>query len=115
MRLDSAEAAAAPLGARAPGDGVAVEWAHDGALRTAQVRLLRPPWIDQRRAMSMGADLSRRATGFGEVIQHDGIVPAQNVGGPVTDSHGRVVGLNIARADRMPADSPRTASVRSTH
>ena len=59
------------------------------------------PFRDMRDAMSQGAVLSRRATGFGEVIAHDGIVPAQYMGGPVVDSGGHVVGVNIARADRM--------------
>lgn len=101
VRLADAESAAVPLGTRAPGDEVRVEWAHGGELRSAQVRLLRPPGMEMRRMLSTGAELSRRATGFGEVIQHDGVVPAQGVGTPVLDSRGRVVGLNIARADRM--------------
>jgi serine protease Do len=99
--LSSAESAAVPLGMRAPGDEVQVEWIHGGERRTAEIRLLRPAGMEMRRALSQGAEPSRRATGFGEVIQHDGIVPAQGVGGPVIDSSGRVVGLNIARADRM--------------
>lgn len=101
VRLADAESAAVPLGTRAPGDEVRVEWAHGGERRVAQVRLLRPPGMEMRRMLSTGAELSRRATGFGEVIQHDGVVPAQGVGTPVLDSEGRVVGLNIARADRM--------------
>lgn len=101
VRLADAESAAVPLGTRAPGDEVRVEWAHGGERRVAQVRLLRPPGMEMRRMLSTGAELSRRATGFGEVIQHDGVVPAQGVGTPVLDSQGRVVGLNIARADRM--------------
>ena len=99
--LTSAESAAVPLGMRAPGDEVLVEWVHAGERRSAEVRLLRPAGMELRRALSQGAEPSRRATGFGEVIQHDGIVPSQGVGGPVVDSSGRVVGLNIARADRM--------------
>lgn len=95
------EDAGRTLGGRAPGDEVTVRWVRGGKPGSATVRLLRPPWFEQRRALSRGADLSRRATGFGEVIQHDGVVPAQNVGAPVVDSAGRVVGLNIARADRM--------------
>lgn len=106
MRIDgvpllSAESAALPLGARAPGDEVIVDWMHEGEVRSSKIRLLRPPWYEQRRALSVGTDLSRRATGFGEVIAHDSVVPAQQVGGPVLDSKGRVVGLNISRADRM--------------
>jgi S1-C subfamily serine protease len=101
LRLESAESAAAPLGTRAPGEEVRVEWSHAGERKESQVKLLRPPGMEMRRALSTGAELSRRATGFGEVIQHDGVVPAMAMGSPVLDSSGRVVGLNIARADRM--------------
>lgn len=101
VRLDSAEAASVPLGTRAPGEEVRVEWSHAGARKESNVKLIRPPGMEMRRALSQGAELSRRATGFGEVIQHDGVVPAMAVGGPVLDSSGRVVGLNISRADRM--------------
>jgi S1-C subfamily serine protease len=43
---------------------------------------------------------SRRSSGFGEVLQHDGPVAANRIGGPVVDLDGRVVGMNIARVDR---------------
>jgi S1-C subfamily serine protease len=98
--IDSAEAAAAPLRTHAPGDLVDVQVARDGGIVDMKIRLLRLPFMDPRH-LNQGADVSRRCTGFGEVIQHDAVVPAQNVGSPVIDSRGRVVGLNIARADRM--------------
>ena len=95
------ESAASPIRSHAPGEQVSVEFMHSGERRTVSMRILRPPFGEQRVALAGGAILSRRATGFGEVIQHDSIVAAQNMGGPVVDSRGRVVGLNIARADRM--------------
>jgi S1-C subfamily serine protease len=100
VALDSAEAAAAPLRARAPGDLVELQVAREGSIETMSVRLLRLPFMDPRH-LNQGAEVSRRCTGFGEVIQHDAVVPAQNVGSPLVDSRGRVVGMNIARADRM--------------
>lgn len=100
VALDSAEAAAAPLRARAPGDLVELQVARDGSVEAMSVRLLRLPFMDPRH-LNQGAEVSRRCTGFGEVIQHDAVVPAQNVGSPLVDSRGRVVGMNIARADRM--------------
>ena len=99
--IDSPEAISAPVRSHAPGEEVSVDFMHAGERRTVKVRLLRPPFRDMRDAISQGAILSRRATGFGEVIAHDGIVPAQYMGGPVVDSGGHVVGVNIARADRM--------------
>ena len=97
--IDSPEAAAAPLRAHAPGESAMVDVWSGGSVRSLEVRLLRPTWIDVR--ANAGGPVSRRATGFGEVIQHDGVVPANSVGTPIVDSQGRVVGLNIARADRM--------------
>jgi len=43
---------------------------------------------------------SMRRAGFPDVLCHDGTIDATKCGGPVVDSQGRVVGLNIARADR---------------
>ncbi len=42
-----------------------------------------------------------RLTGFDRVIQHDTVLDPDECGGPVLDSSGRVVGLNIARAGRV--------------
>lgn len=44
--------------------------------------------------------VNQRADGFGEVIQHDGVVLPQQVGSPIVDIDGNVVGLNIGRSDR---------------
>ncbi len=43
---------------------------------------------------------SRRSSGFGPVIQHDTTLRADQMGGPLVDLDGRVVGVNIARTDR---------------
>ena len=42
-----------------------------------------------------------RISGFDRVIQHDTVLDPDQCGGPVLDSSGRVVGLNIARAGRV--------------
>jgi S1-C subfamily serine protease len=42
-----------------------------------------------------------RMSGFERVIQHDTVLDPDECGGPVVDSNGRVVGLNIARAGRV--------------
>ncbi len=49
----------------------------------------------------MGGELSARADGFERVIQHDTVLAPHEVGGPVVDLDGRVLGLNIARAGRV--------------
>lgn len=44
---------------------------------------------------------SFRLNGFESVIQHDTVLAPNQCGGPVLDSYGNVVGLNIARAGRV--------------
>lgn len=44
---------------------------------------------------------STRLSGFERVIQHDTVLNPDECGGPVVDSQGRFVGLNIARAGRV--------------
>ena len=53
--------------------------------------------------------LSRRTSGFGRVIQHDGIVYPEQCGSALVDVEGRVIGMNISRSDQtktyaLPAD-----------
>lgn len=96
--MNAPDSAGPVLRAHAPGDSIRVEFERDGARHVADVRLQRP--FVEMGPGNVGAALSRRATGFGPVIQHDGVVPAEAMGAPVVDSEGRAVGLNIARADR---------------
>jgi len=42
-----------------------------------------------------------RLSGFDQVIQHDTVLDPDECGGPVLDTSGRVVGINIARAGRV--------------
>ena len=42
-----------------------------------------------------------RLSGFDRVIQHDTVLDPDECGGPVLDTSGRVLGLNIARAGRV--------------
>jgi serine protease Do len=53
--------------------------------------------------------VSPRKANLPDVLTHDGIVAPRYCGGPLLDLQGRVIGLNIARADRtstyaLPAD-----------
>ncbi|HAA67684.1 MAG TPA: hypothetical protein DCE55_00945 [Planctomycetaceae bacterium] len=45
--------------------------------------------------------LSSRRDDFFRAIQHDTVIQPNLCGGPVLDSRGRMVGLNVARADRI--------------
>lgn len=44
---------------------------------------------------------SRRLSGFDRVLQHDTVLEPDQCGGPVLNTEGKVVGLNIARAGRV--------------
>ena len=48
-----------------------------------------------------GSTLNRRASDFPAVLQHDTVLPANEMGGPLVDLEGRIVGMNIARAGRV--------------
>ncbi|WP_460183529.1 S1C family serine protease [Thermopirellula anaerolimosa] len=63
----------------------------------------------RRMQNTSGVGVSRRADDYPAVLQHDGVLPPKQCGGPVVDLEGRVVGINIARAGRtetfvLPAD-----------
>ncbi len=44
---------------------------------------------------------SARLSGFDQVIQHDTVLNPDECGGPVLNSRGQVIGINIARAGRV--------------
>ena len=49
----------------------------------------------------LGGELSQRRGGFTKAIQHDTVLRPRECGGPLVDLDGRVVGVNIARAERV--------------
>ena len=49
----------------------------------------------------MSGETSDRRTGFELVLQHDVPLTANEMGGPLINMRGEVVGINIARADRV--------------
>ena len=44
---------------------------------------------------------SKRLSGFEQVIQHDTVLNPDECGGPIVDTKGRFIGINIARAGRV--------------
>ena len=48
-----------------------------------------------------GPKLSKRNKGFPAALQHDTALPPYQCGGPLIDLDGRLVGINIAHADRV--------------
>ena len=58
----------------------------------------------------LGGELSERRGGFVEAIQHDTVLRPRECGGPLVDLDGRVVGVNIARAERVASYAIPTAT-----
>jgi serine protease Do len=59
----------------------------------------------------LGGALSERRGGFARAIQHDTVLRPRECGGPLVDLDGRVVGVNIARAERVASYAIPTATV----
>lgn len=53
------------------------------------------------RNQRLSGEISPRLSGFEKVIQHDIPVSVNAMGGPVIDLQGNLVGINIAKADRV--------------
>lgn len=60
--------------------------------------------LDQRQfdqTALMGSSLSKNASGYPNAVQSDLALQAEDAGGPVIDVNGAIVGLNIARSERV--------------
>jgi serine protease Do len=68
---------------------------------TITLRKLSTPGNMRRDIMNASTlGLSKRSDAFPAVLQHDTPLKATDCGGPLVDLSGKVVGINIARADR---------------
>ena len=50
---------------------------------------------------NLGGPLSSRRSGFQSVLQHDTILRPEQCGGPILNTKGQAIGINIARATRV--------------
>ncbi|MCA9216390.1 MAG: PDZ domain-containing protein [Planctomycetales bacterium] len=89
------------IGSHRPGDAIKINVTRDeNELEMEAVLQERPnPLPEANRAM--GIPTSKKRTGFPRVLQHDLFVYPHQCGGPIVDLDGRVVGINIARYDRV--------------
>ena len=62
---------------------------------------LRNRLYPSRNASRMQGDVSQRAEGFEQAIEHDTVLPPWLCGGPLVNLDGKTIGLNIARAGRV--------------
>jgi serine protease Do len=94
----------AALDAFAPGQVVRVHVLRGDRPMPFDVRLRpapRNPMDRNQRMNRMSGQMSQRADDFPMALQHDTVLEPDEVGGPVLDIDGNVVGLNIARAGRI--------------
>ena len=86
-----------------PGDEIEVTLLREGQEQTVVAKLGyrtgRSPRGDVQNAF--GSTLSARAVDFPAVLQHDSILDANQMGGPLVNLKGEVIGINIARAGRV--------------
>ena len=50
---------------------------------------------------NLGGPLSTRRSGFQSVLQHDTVLRPEQCGGPILNTRGQAIGINIARATRV--------------
>lgn len=55
----------------------------------------------EERLNRMGGEVSERAEGFDQALQHDSVLPPWLCGGPLVNLAGEAIGVNIARAGRV--------------
>jgi serine protease Do len=69
----------------------------------ADVQMMTPTSGDpaEYRETGLSGELSRRAEGFEQVIEHDTVLQPWLCGGPLVNLDGKAIGLNIARASRV--------------
>ena len=86
-----------------PNDKVKVEIQRGDESLNLTVTLGKVPAGNSRSPMDRwgGGPFSERRFNFPEVLAHDSVVAPNNIGGPLVDSYGNVIGLNVARALRV--------------
>lgn len=92
------------IGRLLPGDTVRLAVLRGGRRMTIEATLADAAASIEKEAVflrSLGRELSRRNAGFPLVIQHDTVLKPNECGGPLVNLDGKVVGINIASADRV--------------
>lgn len=99
------------ISGREPDATIEISYLRDGRRSTTSARLrsraelarmgfnLDPSAYDL--TSRMGADLNRQRGGYPSAIQHDLPLKSNQMGGPLVDLDGNIVGINIARAGRI--------------
>ena len=91
------------VGANNPGDVVAIQVKRGKSMLSFRVTLgHRSVVFDMMsRNARMSGPVSKRKDNFPMIIQHDVSLPPTAMGGAVLDLNGKVLGINVARVDRV--------------
>lgn len=101
-----------------PGDSVAVRLARGAERLGVTVNLTtRPTDLPGRGGLPemLSGEVSHMQGPFPHVLHHDSVLPPSAMGGPVLDTEGRCIGVNIARADRSSTYAIPAAVVRDVY
>ncbi len=98
------------VGSHRPGQTLDVRVRRDGKELTVTATLGKPPMVKSPEDEWGGGPFSERRASFPTALPHDVIIRPNQCGGPLVDTDGKVVGVNIARALRvttfaLPADT----------
>lgn len=102
LEMLGSQAAIRTLGQMYPGDIVQLTVVRDG--ETMEVNALmsdQAVLMESENDAKVNGPRNVRLSGFDSVIQHDTVLAPNQCGGPVLDTKGKVVGVNIARAGRV--------------
>jgi len=99
--INSLKELAALIDALKPGDKVAFKLTREGKPLALEIELaeMEAPPPSGAGTQNKGP-INARCDKLGSVIQHDALLAPRQMGGPVIDLKGNVIGFNIARSDR---------------
>lgn len=98
--LDSPNQLRRVIGRHRVGDRLRLEAVGAKGALAIEITLGRRGDARETRRGNTATPISRRSSGFGSLLAHDTVTEPEQMGGPVVDLDGNVVGMNIARYDR---------------
>jgi serine protease Do len=114
QRVEQVRQVIEAVGSHPPGETIEIVVVRDGEELKKSATLGKPEDRPSPQDRWGGGPFSKRRSGFPTVIPHDTLVRPEQCGGPLVDTDGAVVGINIARALRvatyaLPAETVREA------